>query len=1573
MDNILTDTSSSLLDGVPQEGAAVGLLDGIGEDAAQITPPNTLDFSARIAGVAQTDVTSDLDQTLAMIDANTKTANEIMQNGQEMSMRYQMAGKQQVEAIKGLKDLASVNGLDPDTQNAVAAATEAVYNEDVNYRARVAMEKQAIANIQLLAARDPVQAKLQLNLIEMGSPQQVIRDAEEKKLILGQAIAKAEAEYEDQSWLATVVDFILPLIPFNQSFGDVGNVNIDDNLKGWFDGIFSGSRIVNENSALNNMSVEDYAKNIDTVVEAVRNNATTIGYRSNMRQLELLRQLSNFNENDRAWKGVLNTLDVGFAGQLVGAGRLLSIPRVLAASGARKEAGNAVAEAAAMFAREGSEAAAKKTGITAEEVVDNLSVTAINPNGGATTVPLAMDAASTLERAEKLVADLIPNTHTQARMSSGEQSAAQAALVKEVEASFGRATKDVSFGKNVTTSGETTFAEFTFGKADGKPFLTEAAAKAAAGTLGHSGAEVVGKAGTVVATPIVTDTGKAALLGGTTSSKPVLVNIVQDEAGGFYFKVRKDMPEAGFYTDELAPQGTNQLIRKLGSTSENLDRGTSDAVQQAGNTRSRLQKSLQADFSSKFKGLGKASRDDLAQIIKAGENEGTWFNNSQLDILFERQRGTLATAEEKAAYHAARDANDIEWILRNDELYTKKITQGFETVELGNAKTGTLKIDGFVNEALGEVPKTRVYNISDDVHYTREGRALTEEELARYKAKGYVLVKTEQPINIVDGTTVDQFLIKKTEITRNPLDRINVGYRAGGHRIYTDKYFVKQAAEGVQSDTLKKFLKSPSTFASGASKAEVQGAVDVLEQARLAIIDNPSITGAELDALVFKDNPLFIDGEKFVNLVKEKKISTDHPFETVYDRELPSLYNQSKDDISNFVDFEEAGWTANMRSQGRMYYSGKGEHLPDIKGGLAPTLDPYKTISQSLYNVANLSSFSDFKLSQLERFVNSFKAHLQIGDLKGSANIFANAAIKPGTDLRLVNKIEAQREALKRILSYETPIQKAARQQARQTAEWITGSGTNAVRNKAADAFNWVASGDPVKSLRGIAFDATLGLWNIGQLPIQMSTAFVASFMSPKYGAKAAVSWLPMRAWLYKSGREDVLDVLAQRGMGKQMGFESVDEFKDYARAVRDSGFLEVGNSHLSDNSFGMAQSFSITGGKGQAVREAGRWAFYEAEKVNRWTAYRIAWGKTLEEGVARTDPKFLQTVAGKANDYSFRMTGESAAYWQKGLWSIPTQFWGYSARNVELMLGKSFSGEEKVRMLMASTILGGAAALPFASAAIGSYNKSQGSVQQLGDPIAWLTRGALDNIIYEMTGADIKAGAKFGTQDIWVNIYKDIFGMSEYGEKSTADVLGGATASIVGKGLTTLAGVAKYAAAESGGDAPGYELTKDNLKEFAESINSVNYGLKAWMAWKYNTIQTGGGRDINTDVPSSAAFFYALGFQPGEKDEMGAILGFQKNKKEAIQDATNVLSNYRQELLKLDANSETYDQDQAKLLAKVNTFVKLLPDDIAKEARKRANRGIPQPLLEGLRDKMNEERIKAGEEPVNYGEQPDG
>jgi hypothetical protein len=149
-------------------------------------------------------------------------------------------------------------------------------------------------------------------------------------------------------------------------------------------------------------------------------------------------------------------------------------------------------------------------------------------------------------------------------------------------------------------------------------------------------------------------------------------------------------------------------------------------------------------------------------------------------------------------------------------------------------------------------------------------------------------------------------------------------------------------------------------------------------------------------------------------------------------------------------------------------------------------------------------------------------------------------------------------------------------------------------------------------------------------------------------------------------------------------GFSSEQEFKDYMKFLDKSGIFAFGDSHLLVNSSHPAAAYSFLS-KQDAVRTAGRFFFNRAEDANRLVAARIAYDEAVKQfGTADFNNfEFNEFFRARTENYSFNMSQTSAAAWQKGLLSIPTQFWAYNWRMMEALVGKQFTNAQKARLLM--------------------------------------------------------------------------------------------------------------------------------------------------------------------------------------------------------------------------------------------------------------------------------------------------
>lgn len=1012
--------------------------------------------------------------------------------------------------------------------------------------------------------------------------------------------------------------------------------------------------------------------------------------------------------------------------------------------------------------------------------------------------------------------------------------------------------------------------------------------------------------------------------------------IVEDISGAFYPRVSVDVSETGFYTNPLDPPRTGYISRFLLNPSQTEDRRLFEMQTEAGRMRQRFLKKINKDLVSVFRKIPAGERPYLHQLLMKGDNMERWFSDVEAKTILERAMGSVPSDNTLTAYRQFKVNNDLEHIIRDATMYNDLVIRGAEDVTFSPFGI-KIQGNGFVDISPTSLPRDRVFDVSESRHYNHTN-TLTRERLQELSGQGYYLVRTEDYVKLQDGTEIRNFLIKRSDMETNPLRRNQLNYRPGGHRLYVDKYFVKQAVRFRQPDEAnQERLKRPNVYVTGPTQANVAKWAETMNQARLMVKDEGA-GAARLDQEVFQGRRGFPTGDEFLTGIEDQSFSLDDAFEAVFDRELPTAY-RSRTGLGQFVDEDEAGFAGFYRTTGRLYYSRKGEALRRFDGELSPTIDPFEAQSKALYNVSQLSSFSDFKTSSIDRWVRTYRSSLNVDvlpqELRDSpVEIFNSATVNRNETPSLRAQIESQRANIKRVLGFQTDWDRNYQNAMRSAHEWIVGDSDNTLRQTVSKAPLWFLDRNPVSSLRGLAFDMKLGLGNVGQFFIQTSTMFSALSLSPKYGTRGLFSVPIIRSYLaaLKNGTgENMLDLWVKRGGARLAGFEDVNEFKDYIRYSGRSGLFDLGETHSLVNASGPASTFAIQSGA-HAAREMGRFFFYEAEIWNRLVAHRIAYGEAVEKFGKQpfTNNEFRQYIVGRAENYSFNMSDTSKAAWQGGLMSIPTQFWAYNVRMLEALVGRNFTVSQKIRLAMAQLGMAGTAGLPLAGAISEWYNNSEGAAPNINTLAGTAERGIVDRTMYELFGADVEVGKRWGTGDFWLDttrklgILPSIFGQAQYGAQSVADMTGGATYTILGDALGTFYTAAYMAAHESGGES--MIMTEDSLTRFSRSISSVNNFLKASLAYQYGIYQTTSGYTLlndRTDGPDSnvsqSAFFYALGFTPGELRDLDAANAWRDHRQQSIHDVSTTINNLWQDSLNrpdhLRENAET-----------VNALVNLVP-----------------------------------------------
>lgn len=1029
----------------------------------------------------------------------------------------------------------------------------------------------------------------------------------------------------------------------------------------------------------------------------------------------------------------------------------------------------------------------------------------------------------------------------------------------------------------------------------------------------------------------------------------------RDMSGQWFSEITVDMPEAGWLTGKLEP-GQQGFVGKMvgrwfSPASRNSDSTLHGMSVQVGSYLNRAGKHIDNEVLGVFRGLGKQSKDIVTSLGQLSAIKSRWFKPEEVHFLVERQWGRRATDVEQKAYADLRLFNDMDHELRNTALYLDGLAKNKSSAKF-TAKWGQeFDEDVIIDHGMTTVPSDRVYDVSRNKHYVHNRNPLTTEDLKVMKNNGYVMVRMPDGFSLPEGVEVNNLLIKKTDIEISPLRKEQLAYAEGGHRMYTSRYFVKQGRKGVQKDTGSEYLKSPGTHRTAENMAEGSRWAEPMNKARLAVKENRGVTAQEIEDDIFKNEKGLPTGQEFLDGVTDGTFDLEHPFETVFDRDMPSLYNQSGEDIVRLFDENELGINGYYRTTGRMYTSSKGEALLDTNGELADVLDPFDTLSKSLSQVTRQIGLHAYKMNAIERFENTYKNWLQVDPtLRSPSQVLAEAKVIRAASIPLRNQIEAQRAAIKNVLRFETESERLAGNVYQTLAESVLGDGSSEARKMAHDAIWWWKDNNPVSALRGLAFDMKLGMFNPGQLLVQASTMFSATALSPKFGMHGMSGLLPMHAYILKRGSENVLDTMVKRGVWKGMGFETADEFKEYSRHMFKNGFLEMNGNHIMINNYGPKAHFGSFGEKQARARDHARVFFYTAETWNRLVAYRIAWGETKKAGLTQLHPQFDANVLKLADDYSFNMTHESAAFWQKGLLSLPTQFWAYNARMIEAMFGKRFTAAQRTRLIGMNFAMAGTAGIPGLSGLAEYIKQKNGHSPPIDSLMGLADRGVIDYLNYQMTGADVIIGERIGTGGWATDVAKNMFGASEYGDKSLAEMAGGATYSITKNTSTTLWHLGKYALAESGSQMADGSITKENLIRLLNDVSTFGNINKAMMVQQYGIWKSNKGSILASDLPETQAIYAALSFRPAKADEIGYMLAWSKDRKEATQEISTQLANWRQEALSTG--------EWEKYQTKANILIQLVPQQDRRDVLRQANkRSEDASFYDHLERKVSEEQ----------------
>ena len=305
---------------------------------------------------------------------------------------------------------------------------------------------------------------------------------------------------------------------------------------------------------------------------------------------------------------------------------------------------------------------------------------------------------------------------------------------------------------------------------------------------------------------------------------------------------------------------------------------------------------------------------------------------------------------------------------------------------------------------------------------------------------------------------------------------------------------------------------------------------------------------------------------------------------------------------------------------------------------------------------------------------------------------------------------------------------------------------------------------------------------------------------------------------------------------------------------------------------------------------------FREGERIGRMTAWTTAYH---EWRIANPEAVFgaaaRAKVLARSDDMTVNMTRASKATWQQGIFSIPTQFWAWNARNMELMVGRWGNGlsvADRAKLIGVNSLLYGVP-LGAVAPAVGGFLNPWESMREhfvnkgwdVNDKTFDALHSGLTGMAYHLaTGEPGNVNERLGLGGS--NIVKDAFD----DHKSLAKWLFGVSGSRTADALTTTKPLGRALYYALSGDSEKYRLTSTDFLDLARNVKVVDTGVKTFMALNTSKYITKNGLYQGDVTPTEAVLSAFTDALPRRLTDPKAMQDVTKNRQDSIKQGSKEL-----------------------------------------------------------------------------------
>ena len=767
--------------------------------------------------------------------------------------------------------------------------------------------------------------------------------------------------------------------------------------------------------------------------------------------------------------------------------------------------------------------------------------------------------------------------------------------------------------------------------------------------------------------------------------------------------------------------------------------------------------------------------------------------------------GKVPTEKQLKAYTALTDINNAAWNIKATDILkrvaerngrTVTVEEGYDTIGVA-IKAEEIPENAFVFSRL--TGQTRPSNLGERIIY-----------------------KLDEPFEAADGLKYD--LVTDVISSRVPLKSDVLGYNVGGPRNNDRfKHFIGTVFEvtlaGGRNSTagFRTMLGSFSVKQAEAAKKELNNIVDALApyiaSRGLKGIRKLTLSGEDLvrvNAIIARNNnwnPNVVDFNTLKRIAADQNESFTNKFDI-----------KARDEKVESSIPEGAGM--NIGEYQAMRVTRKRGDTPPMEygGGRAINQNPIENIVEQFKSEAY--RYSHYKATQaaVNGWVDKARRHGNVtfdGDVPHNPEDFIRLAKVRGVNKGLNREMAQQQRAIASRLGllertdFTTPYMTSL-------SEFIYDK-TGAVKNPA----DWI--GNVAGRARALVFHMKMGMGNPDQFILNASHVAQITFISPKYGMKAAPNVPILAALLFKTRKAADADIerLVSETMREYGGLlMTKQELIDTVRYMKESGRSIIGSNTLERNgaTFNSNKTFF------SEALEAGLTPFKGGELYGRIAAAAVA---VMEHNAKRISgdvfsEKGIRYVANREQALTFRMTsGQKSRYQEGPILALATQWQSYSIRFVDnLLIGRDLTGAERGSMALWNTMM-------FGARGMGAPPRMIAAMTSLGidpeDPnstavLNAVKFGLFDIALSELVGTDVSLSVRIGPLSGVAQQYYESFG-----EDPLLETLTGPAGQILSDSYKAVKGLGNALF----GDIKYSTIAYQEFVQLIRNVKSVDLGYK--------------------------------------------------------------------------------------------------------------------------------------------------